>query len=56
MHELYIRYSAEEKEIMVLAVKRSELSIVQVLKRLGIPRRTFYNWYKKYAIGGLNAL
>ena len=57
MHELYIRYSAEEKETIVLSVKRSELSIVQALKRLGIPRRTFYyNWYKKYAIGGLKAL
>ena len=56
MHELYIRYSAEEKETIVLSVKRSELSIVQALKRLGIPRRTFYNWYKKYATGGLNAL
>ena len=47
MHELYIRYSAEEKETIVLSVKRSELSIVQALKRLGIPRRTFYNWYQK---------
>ena len=27
MHELYIRYSAEEKETIVLSVKRSELSI-----------------------------
>ena len=43
MHELHIRYSAEEKETIVLSVKRSELSIVQALKRLGIPRRTFYN-------------
>ena len=56
MHESYIRYSAEEKESIILTIKRSELSIVQTLKRLGIPRRTFYNWYKKYAIGGLNAL
>ena len=56
MHESHIRYGAEEKESIVLSVKRSELSIVQVLKRLGIPRRTFYNWYKKYVIGGLNAL
>lgn len=56
MHESYIRYSAEEKESIVLTVKCSELSIIQALKRLGIPRRTFYNWYKKYAIGGLNAL
>ena len=45
MHELHIRYSVEENEAIVLSVKRSELSIVQALKFLGIPRRTFYNWY-----------
>ena len=56
MHELHIRYSAEENEAIVLSVKRSELSIVQALKFLGIPRRTFYNWYQKYATGGVNAL
>ena len=27
MHESYIRYSAEEKETIVLSIKRSELSI-----------------------------
>ena len=27
-----------------------------MLKRLGIPRRTFYNWYKRYTVGGLDAL
>ena len=52
MHESYIRYSAEEKESIILTIKRYELSIVQALKRLGIPRCTFYNWYKKYTIGG----
>ena len=41
MHESYIRCSAEEKESIILTVKRSELSIVQSLKRLGIPRRPF---------------
>ena len=41
MHECYKRYSTEEKETIVLTVKRSELSISEVLKRLGIPRRTF---------------
>ena len=56
MHESYIRYSAEEKESIVLTVERSELSIVQALNRLGIPIRTFYNWYEKYATGGLDAL
>ena len=48
---------SKKKIALWLTIKqRSELSIVQALKRLGIPRRTFYNWYKKYAIGGLNAL
>lgn len=56
MHEPYTRYSAEEKETIVLTVKRSELSISESLKRLGIPRRTFYNWYEKYTEGGLEAL
>ncbi len=39
MHELYIRYSREEKESIILT-KRLELSIIQAFKRLGIPRRT----------------
>ena len=56
MHEWNIRYSAEEKETIVLSVKHSELSIVQALKRLGIPRHTFYNGYRKYATGGVNIL
>ena len=41
MYECYTRYRAEEKEIIVLTVKRSELSISGALKRLGISRRTF---------------
>jgi len=47
MHEFYTRYSTEEKETIVLTVKRSELSISGALKHLRIPRRTFYNWYKR---------
>lgn len=56
MHEPYIRYSTEEKGTIVLTVKRSELSISKSLKRLGIPKRTFYNQYEKYTIGSLAAL
>ena len=55
MNRIYV-IAVEEKETIVLSVKRSELSIVQALKRLGIPRRTFYNWYQKYVTGGVNAL
>jgi len=38
MYESYTRYSAEENETIILAVKCSELSIS---KRSGVPRRTF---------------
>lgn len=42
MYEPFIRYRAEEKGTIVLTVKRSELSISESLKRLGIPRRSLY--------------
>ena len=32
MHELHIRYSAEEKESIILTIKRSELSIIFIMK------------------------
>jgi len=32
MHESYIRYSAEEKESIILTIKRSELSIIFIMK------------------------
>ena len=38
MHESYIRYSAEEKESIILTIKRSELSIVQALKAFRNPK------------------
>ena len=32
MHESYSRYSAEEKESIILTIKRSELSIIFIMK------------------------
>ena len=46
MYEPFIRYRAEEKGTIVLTVKRSELSISESLKRLGIPRRSLYKGMK----------
>ena len=51
-----MRLTAEEKaEIIHLIVKGPE-SINQSLKRLGIHKRTFYNWYHAYSQGGIEAL
>ena len=52
MHDSYIRYSAEEKECIVLSVKRSELSIIphwlgggfHVYARTKNPRKSPYQW------------
>lgn len=51
-----MRYTAEEKEEIIRVVKSSEISISEALRYLGIPKRSFYNWYHKYSEGGLEAL
>lgn len=51
-----MRYTAEEKEEIIRAVKSSEISISESLRYLGIPKRSFYNWYHKYSVGGFEAL
>ncbi|WP_255327511.1 transposase [Porphyromonas sp. COT-290 OH860] len=55
-HQKYMRYTAEEKEEIIRAVKSSEVNISESLRYLGIPKRSFYNWYHKYSVGGLEAL
>ena len=37
-------------------VQQSHLPAKQTLDKLGIPRTTFYRWYDKYLIGGVEAL
>lgn len=51
-----MRLTAEEKvEVIGLVVHGSD-SINKSLKRLGIHKRTFYNWYHAYSQGGIEAL
>ena len=51
-----MRYSASEKLEIIRLVERSSLSVRRTLAPLGIPRSTFYGWYRRYAEGGVVAL
>jgi len=51
-----MRYPAEEKLEIIHLVEQSHLPAKQTLDRLGIPRSTFYLWYDKYQLGGVDAL
>lgn len=52
----YMRLSAAEKAEIIRVVKRSELGVNRTLAKLGIHKRTFYNWYSRWAEGGQSAL
>ncbi len=51
-----MRYCASEKFEIIRLVEQSSLSVRQTLLRLGIRRSTFYNWLKRYHLGGMDGL
>jgi len=51
-----MRYSASEKYEIIKLVEQSDLGVSRTLKELGIHKRTFYNWYHRYAMGGIDSL
>jgi putative transposase len=51
-----MRFTQEEKHEIILLVDGSDLSANRTLKELGIYKRTFYNWYKRYLEGGYDGL
>lgn len=51
-----MRLTAEEKVEVIGLVVHGWDSINKSLKRLGIHKRTFYNWYHAYSQGGIEAL
>ncbi len=51
-----MRYPATEKLEIINLVEQSHLSARQTLDKFGIPRSTFYRWYDKYQMGGVDAL
>ena len=51
-----MRYTASEKFEIICLVEQSSLSVRQTLLRLSIRRSTFYNWLKRYQLGGIDGL
>jgi len=51
-----MRFSQQEKHEIIRLVDGSDLSANRTLKELGIHKRTFYNWYKRYLEGGVDGL
>ena len=51
-----MRLSASEKREIIRLVDCSELGVNKTLRELGIPKSTFYKWYKAYLERGSNGL
>jgi len=51
-----MRFTQEEKHEIIRLVDGSDLSANRTLKELGIHKRTFYNWYSRYLVGGYDGL
>lgn len=51
-----MRYTQAEKMEIIRLVETSELSVKRTLAELGIPRSTFYDWYRRYSEDGYAGL
>ena len=51
-----MRYPASEKLEIIRTVEASDLPVKRTLARLGIPSSTYYDWYARWAEGGVDAL
>jgi RNA-directed DNA polymerase len=51
-----MRYPASEKAEIIALVEGSHLPAKATLRKLGIPRATFYRWYNRWREGGPEAL
>jgi putative transposase len=55
-YKRFMRLSQQEKFEIIKLVDGSDLSANRTLKELGIYKRTFYNWYKRYLEDGYDGL
>jgi transposase InsO family protein len=51
-----MRHSQSERMEIIQLVEKSELSIRKTLQELGVPRSTFYDWYRRYQEEGYAGL
>ena len=51
-----MRYPASEKLEIIRLVEQSHLPVLRTLRKLGIPKTTFYSWYARYQEIGFDGL
>ena len=51
-----MRQAGAEKLETIRLVENSELSVTVTLRELGVPRSTFYGWYRRYRDRGVVGL
>ena len=51
-----MRFTQTEKHEIIQLVEGSSIGVNRTLKEIGIHKRTFYNWYARYCVGGFDAL
>ena len=51
-----MRRTAAEKMELIRIVESSDLPTKETLRHLGIPRSTFYGWYQRYLLAGVDGL
>ena len=51
-----MRFTQQEKFEVIRLIEDSDLGVNRTLKELGIPKRTFYNWYGRYKDEGYDGL
>ena len=51
-----MRHTASEKLEIIALVEQSSLSVRRTLAQIGIPKSTFYGWYRRFVQGGLDGL
>lgn len=51
-----MRFSQDEKAEIIKLIDESDLGVNRTLKELGVPKRTFYDWYARYLADGYDGL
>jgi putative transposase len=51
-----MKYSPDEKYEIIRMVEQSDLGVKRTLKKIGIPKSSFYLWYHQYLEHGIDGL
>jgi putative transposase len=51
-----MKYSPDEKYEIIRMVEQSDLGVERTLKKIGIPKSSFYLWYHQYLEHGIDGL